>query len=204
MGFGTQEAVACGFGRNTRVKQVLEQENILPWYALQVASRCEKAVASGLALRGYCEFLPLFRSRRRWSDRFQDVDLPLFPGYVFCRLDPSRRLPVLLIPGVIRIVGLGKAPIPVDDGEIAAVQTVVKSGLLMRPWPFLKAGQRVTIEEGPLRNVAGILTQIDGSDQLIVSITLLQRSLAVSIPRHCIRPLGDHGDRVARRHVTAV
>ena len=181
-----------------------DQINIFPWYALQVASRCEKAVASGLALRGYSEFLPLFRSRRKWSDRLQDVDLPLFPGYVFCRLDVNHRLPALLIPGVVRIVGFGKTPIPVDEDEIEAVQTVVRSGLLMQPWPFLKVGQTVTIEEGPLRSVTGILAEIDGSEQLIVSITLLQRSLAVAIPRHSIRPAGDAKDWAKRRQASTV
>jgi transcription antitermination factor NusG len=182
-----------------------EQAIGFPWYALQVASRCEKAVAAGLALRGYSEFLPLFRSRRRWSDRFQDVDLPLFSGYVFCRLDIDNRLPVLLIPGVVRIVGLGKIPMPVAEGEIAAVQKIASSGLLAQPWPFLKVGQTVTIEEGPLRNVTGILAEIDGSDQLIVSITLLQRSLAVAIPRHSIRPASDSGVwATRRRHATTV
>jgi transcription antitermination factor NusG len=170
---------------------MLSPSGTLPWYALQVASRCEKAVASGLALRGYNEFLPLYRSRRKWSDRLQDVDLPLFPGYVFCRLDINHRLPALLIPGVVRIVGLGKTPIPLDEPEIAAVQAVVRSGLLTQPWPFLKVGQTVSIEEGPLRSVTGILTEIGGSEQLIVSISLLQRSLAVAIPRHSIRPTGD-------------
>jgi len=181
-----------------------DQTSTYPWYALQVASRCEKAVASGLALRGYAEFLPLYRSRRRWSDRFQDVDLPLFPGYVFCQLDVNNRLPALLIPGVVRIVGLGKMPIPVDDDEIAAVQAVVGSGLLMQPWPFLKTGQTVRIEEGPLRSVTGILTEINGSEQLVVSITLLQRSLAVAIPRHAIRPADDARDWTPRRQATSV
>jgi transcription antitermination factor NusG len=177
--------------------------SVFPWYALQVASRCEKAVAAGLALRGYTEFLPLFRSRRKWSDRMQDVDLPLFSGYVFCRLDINHRLPALLIPGVVRIVGLGKTPIPVDEDEIAAVQAIVKSGLLAQPWPFLKAGQTVTIEEGPLRSVTGILAEVDGSERLIVSITLLQRSLAVAIPRQSVKPVGSAGDW-ATRQVTTV
>jgi transcription antitermination factor NusG len=176
-----------------------EQRIGLPWYALQVASRCEKAVASGLALRGYTGFLPLFRSRRRWSDRVQDVDLPLFNGYVFCRLDVNNRLPVLLIPGVVRIVGLGKTPIPVDEHEMVAVQAVVNSGLLAQPWPFLKTGQAVTIEEGPLRSVTGILSEVDGSEHLIVSITLLQRSLAVAIPRYAVRPVSDAPAWSARR-----
>jgi hypothetical protein len=104
------------------------------------------AVASGLAMRGYSTFLPLFRSRRQWSDRFQDIDLPLFPGYVFSRLDVNHRLPALLIPGVVRIVGLGKIPVPVDEEEMTAVQAIVESGLFMRPFPFLKIGQTVTIQ----------------------------------------------------------
>jgi transcription antitermination factor NusG len=84
--------------------------------------------------------------------------------------------------------------VAVEASEIAAVEAVVKSGLLAQPWPFLKAGQAVTIEEGPLRNVTGILAEIDGSEQLIVSITLLQRSLAVVIPRQSVRPVGSARD----------
>lgn len=146
-------------------------------------------MATGLALRGYTQFLPLYRSRRRWSDRFQDVDLPLFPGYVFCQMDINQRLPVLMVPGVVRIIGLGKRPVPVDETEIGAVRKVVASGLLAQPWPFLTTGQTVTIEEGPLRSITGIVTEINGAQQLIVSITLLQRSLAVAIPRQSIRPV---------------
>jgi hypothetical protein len=97
-------------------------------------------------MRGYSAFLPLFRSRRQWSDRFQDIDLPLFPGYVFSRLDVNHRLPALLIPGVVRFVGLGKIPVPVDEEEMTAVQAIVESGLFMRPFPFLKIGQTVTIQ----------------------------------------------------------
>jgi len=178
----TRGAVACPF-----VTSMPNETH--PWYALQVASHCERAVSAGLGLRGYEGFLPVFRSRRRWSDRYRDVDLPLFPGYVFCRLDVKKRLPVLLTPGVVRIVGFGRTPVPVDEGEIASLQTVVRSGLLMRPWPFLRAGQMVTLEEGPLRNATGILTEIDGSEQLVVSVSLLCRSLAVAVPRHSIRPV---------------
>src|ERR1700690_2508632 len=101
-----------------QAENMSDRTNILPWYALQVASKCEKAVSTGLVLRGYSEFLPLYRSRRKWSDRFQDVDLPLFPGYVFCQVDIYHRLPVLMIPGVVRIVGVGKMPMPVDDSEM--------------------------------------------------------------------------------------
>jgi transcription antitermination factor NusG len=145
-------------------------------------------VQAGLIERGYPSFLPLYRSRRRWSDRSQDVDLPLFPGYVFSRLDIANRLPVLVMPGVLQFVSAGKTPLPVDENEVSAIQAIVDSGLLVQPWPFLKTGQTVMIEEGPLKNVAGILTYVDGSPQIVVSITLLQRSVSVTVPRSWIRP----------------
>jgi transcription antitermination factor NusG len=117
------------------------------------------------------------------------MELPLFPGYLFCRFDFNQRLPILTTPGVINVVRLGSQPQPVPQHEIAALETVVRSGMLLRPWPFLKAGQRVVIQEGPLRNVEGLLSEIKGHNQLIVSISLLQRSVAVNIERACVRPI---------------
>jgi transcription antitermination factor NusG len=159
------------------------------WFALWVKSNREKIVAEAATRKGYENFLPLYRSRRRWSDRYRDIDLPLFPGYVFCRLDVRKRLPLLTIPSVVQIVGIGKVPIPVDDDEIAAIRTLVWSGLSLQPWPLLEAGHRVRIAEGPLRNVEGIVIEIKGSYRLIVSITLLQRSVAVAINRSWVRPM---------------
>jgi len=160
-----------------------------PWYALQVRTQKERWVAASLRNRGYVDFLPLYTCTRRWSDRLQKVELPLFPGYVFCRFDVNDRLPVLTTPGVVNVVRLGKLPQAVDESEIAALETVVDSGLLLHPWPFLRTGQRVVIQEGPLRNVEGILSEFKGTNQLIVSITLLQRSVAVNIDRSWVRPI---------------
>src|SRR4030088_2704558 len=84
------------------------------WFALQVRSRAEKMVSTIAHHKGFEEFLPLYESRRRWSVRSKVVALPLFPGYVFCRLDPQYRLPVLTIPGVVSFVGVGKIPCPID------------------------------------------------------------------------------------------
>jgi len=170
-----------------------------PWYALHVQTRYEKTVASGLRSRGYLGFLPVYTSVRRWSDRLQKIELPLFPGYVFSRIDINHRLPVLTIPGVIDIVGVGKVPHPVEDQEIEALQTVVGSGLLLEPWPFLKAGQRVKIQDGPLRDVEGTLSEIGERGKLIVSITLLQRSVAVTIDRSLIRPIDSDQNQIPRQ-----
>jgi transcription antitermination factor NusG len=159
-----------------------------PWYALRVRSRNEKLVSFGLRERGYTEFLPLYTTTRRWSDRMQRVELPLFPGYLFCRFDAENRLPILTTPGVSHVVGIGKLPLPVEDAEIAALQAIVSSGLLLQPWPFLRIGQRVTVQDGPLRNVEGAVLEIKDQQHLVISITLLQRSVAVRMERSWIRP----------------
>jgi transcription antitermination factor NusG len=159
------------------------------WFALRVRSRYEKLVSTLLRNKGYEEFLPLYWSRRRWSDRFQSVDLPLFPGYVFCRLDPQYRLPLLITPGVLHFVGVGRIPEPIDDGEIAAIQSTMRSGLRAQPWPFLKVGHRVRLEEGPLNGLEGILIEVRKQHRIVVSVTLLQRSVAVEIERQWVRPL---------------
>jgi transcription antitermination factor NusG len=146
-------------------------------------------VSASLLSKGYEEFLPLYRSRNRWSDRLKDVDLPLFPGYVFCRFDPSRRLPVLTTPGVIAIIGSGKIPQPVEPEELTAIQSLARSGLPAIPWPYLKAGERVRIERGALEGVEGILTAVKKELRVVLSVTLLQRSVAVEIDRELIRPI---------------
>ena len=159
------------------------------WFALRVQSRCEKVVAMIARNKGFEEFLPLHHRRHRWSDRLKAIDLPLFPGYLFCRLDPQRRLPLLTIPGVLHLVGIGKIPSPIDDTEIAAVQTAVGSGILTEPWPFLEVGQRVRLEEGPLAGLEGILVETPKQQRVVVSVTLLKRSVAVAIERHWAAPV---------------
>ena len=163
-----------------------------PWFALQVRSRYENLVATQLTGKGYEWFLPSYKCRRRWSDRFKEIERPLFPGYIFCRLDPVKRLPILTIPGVALIVGIGKTPVPIDETEIAAIQVVVKSEIPSQRWPFLKIGQRVRIEYGPLCGLEGILVDFKGQHRLVLSVTLLQRSVALQIEGAWGTPLPQH------------
>jgi transcription antitermination factor NusG len=160
-----------------------------PWFAIRVKSQYEKITAVSLHNKGYEEFAPMYRSRRYWSDRVKELDLPLFPGYIFCRFDPWHRLPVLTSPGIVSIVGLGKSPEPVDDSEIARIQAIVSSGVLACPWPFLRAGQKIAITRGSLRGVEGFLVSSKNQYRLVVSIQLLQRSVAAEIDRDCIQPI---------------
>lgn len=152
-----------------------------PWFALHVRTRHESGVAGFLAGKGYDPLVPMYQTRRRWSDRIKVVEAPLFPGYLFCRLDLNNRLPILTTPGVIQIVGFNRVPVPVDEAEIGTLQSLIASGLPSQPWPFLHAGDRVQIEAGPLQGLEGVLVELRGSRRLVVSVTLLQRSVAVEI-----------------------
>ena len=151
------------------------------WYALQVRGRREKAVANMLRGQGYEPLLPLYSDRRRWSDRVKQLDLPLFPGYLFCLLNERNRGSAVFTPGVVRIVGTAGNPIPIDDAEIAAVHRVAESGIPSRRWPFLEAGRKVTIEEGPLCGLEGVVVRSEEKHRFVVSVSLLQRSVAVEI-----------------------
>jgi transcription antitermination factor NusG len=165
-------------------------KNELGWYAVRVKSNRERVVADSLSNRGYESFLPVYRVKRQWSDRPKDLELPLFSGYVFCRLDAERRLPVLTVPGVLVFVGLGKVPVRIEDAEIAHLQTIAGAELPAAPWPFLRAGQRVRIERGPLRDMEGLLVQVKNRFRFVVSVTLLQRSVAVEVDRDSVSPVG--------------
>jgi transcription antitermination factor NusG len=156
---------------------------------LRVRPRFEKMIASTLLMKGYEGFLPLYRNRSQWSDRIKEVRLPLFPGYLFCRIDLRNRLPILNTPGVIQIVGIGKAPYPVEEEEIAALQAIVVSGLQAEPRSYFNIGQTVRFAAGPLAGVEGILTGFKGARKFVVSVTLLQRSVAVDVDESWIVPI---------------
>jgi transcription antitermination factor NusG len=170
----------------------LTQNRGLPWFAVQVRSRYESVAATLLSGKGYEWFLPTYWSRRQWSDRIKKIELPLFPGYLFCRFDPQGRLPILTIPGVISIVGIAKNPTPVDETEIASLRVLVKSGLPHQPWPYLQVGQRVRIEYGALYGLEGILLHFKGLHRIVLSVTLLQRSVAVEIDSAWVTALRPH------------
>ncbi len=158
------------------------------WFAIRTRSQCEKLTTVVLQNKGYKSFLPVYEVERRWSDRIKKIDVPLFSGYVFCCFDVDFRLPILTMPSVVEIVGTGGTPVPIDDTEIASLQTLVQSGLSVQPRPFLEVGKRVGVVAGPLRGLEGILLHSSNGDRLVVSITLLRRSVAAEINRRWVVP----------------
>jgi transcription antitermination factor NusG len=159
------------------------------WYALYVRSRHEKVVENSLKGKGYSAFSPSYRTKRKRVDRIAEIEVPLFPGYVFCRFDSNKRLPVLLTPGVVGIVGRGNRPEPVDDTEIASIRTIALSGRPVQPWPFLRTGQRIRLQTGPLMGAEGVFLRVKDECHLVVSITLLQRAVSIVIEKDAVTPL---------------
>ena len=167
-----------------------ESEGSLQWFALAVKPRFDKAVARGLAGKGYETFVPLYKKHHRYGERSKNFELPLFPGYVCCRFDIQTKLPILTTPGVIQILGAGSVPLPLSDLEIISLQTAIKAQLPMQPFPFVDVGQRVRINSGVLCGIEGIVLRSKPSLRLVVSITLLQRSVLVEIDRDQISAEG--------------
>jgi transcription antitermination factor NusG len=159
------------------------------WFALQVRTRWEASAALFLSAKGYEAFLPTYKVRKRWGGSNKEVSAPLFPGYVFCQFDPQKRLPILVTPGVIAVVGRGRIPIPVEDSEITSIQTAISSGLRAEPWPYLEVGQRIRIESDALCGLEGILIDFKGRQRIVVSVSLLRRSVALEIDRSRVRPM---------------
>jgi len=176
----TERAVACPEPMNP-AKEPAPATSPLPWYGLRVKSKHEQIASIVLRGKGYDPFLPVYKVRRQWSDRIKEMESPLFPGYLFCRLDSSRRLPVLSSTGVVGIVGVGKTPVPIEEREIEAIQAVIQSGLPAQPWPFLGPGRPVRVAHGPLRGVDGVVTNVKDRQRLVVSVMLLQRSISVEM-----------------------
>jgi len=160
------------------------------WFAVTVKHQHERSVESALAYQNFEALAPLYRAHNRWSDRVKSLDLPLFAGYVFCRFPYRDKVRVLNTPGVRQIVGFGSAPAPVDDAEIACIQAMQRSGVPVRPWPYLKPGDRVRVERGPLRGLTGTLIREKDTCRLVIGVDLLQRSIAAELDPSMIVPCG--------------
>lgn len=153
----------------------------IKWFALQTKPRNEKQVERLLTNKGYECCLPIYRQKRRWSDRVIEIDLPLFPMYIFCRFSPSAVGKAISTPGVTRIVGFGGQYAEVEFEEIKALQLLGQSDLLREPWAYIPYGSLVQVETGPLTGAQGIVCSSEDKRRLVISVTLLQRSVAVQL-----------------------
>ena len=151
------------------------------WYAAYTCANHEKRVAAELQARAVERFLPLYSSVRWWKDRRVNLELPLFPGYVFVRLALRDRLRVLQIPSVVRLVGFNGLPTALPDTEMEVLRSGLSERLRAEPHPFLKVGRRVRITAGPFAGLQGILKNKKSSLRVVISLDLIQRAVAVEV-----------------------
>lgn len=160
------------------------------WYAAYTCANHEKRVAAELQARAVEQFLPLYSSVRRWKDRRVNLELPLFPGYVFVRLALRDRLRVLQISSVVRLVGFNGLPTALTDTEMAVLRSGLSERLRAEPHPFLTVGRRVRIKSGPFAGLEGILKRRKSNLRVVISLELIQRAVAVDVDAADVMPLG--------------
>jgi transcription antitermination factor NusG len=151
------------------------------WFALIIHQYKREQCEQMLAGMGYEYFSPCFQTVKNWSDRRKRVDVPLFPGYIFCRFDTNRRLPILQIPGVLGIVSSGKQFLEVDASELESIRTAMASRLPVEPYPFMEPGQKVKVIHGPLCGLKGTLVRAKAESRLLLSVAILNRCVSVEV-----------------------
>jgi transcription termination/antitermination protein NusG len=151
------------------------------WYAAYTSANHEKRVAEQMVVREVEHFLPLYASVRRWKNGRVTLQRPLFPGYVFVRMALREKLQVQQIPGLARLVGFDGTPAALPEEEIEVLRTSLASGVRAEPHPFLAMGRRVRIKSGSLTGMEGILLRRKGKLRVVISIELIQQSVAVDV-----------------------
>jgi transcription antitermination factor NusG len=164
--------------------------DLLRWYAVYTCANHEKRVAEQMAQRSLEYFLPQYASVRRWKDRHVQLNLPLFPGYVFVRLALRNRLRVLEIPSVACLVSFGGQPAVLPDEVVTRLREGLSGNLRMEPHPYLNVGKRVRLLRGALAGTEGILLRKKGRIRIVMSIELIARSVAVEVDLADIAPVG--------------
>jgi len=150
------------------------------WYAAYTCANHEKTTAAQMVQHGIGHFLPTYESVRRWKDRRVRLDTPLFPGYVFVFLALRDRINVLQVPGVVHLVSFNGHPAPLPTDLIADLRKWLNE-LRVEPHPFLTIGRRVRIRSGPLQGTVGILLRRKNDCRVVLSVDLIQRSVAVEV-----------------------
>ncbi len=151
------------------------------WFALYTIPRHEKRVAEQMDLNRISCFLPLHRTVRRWKDRRKELELVLFPGYVFVRIALQDRVRVLQLAGAVRFVSFNRHPVPLPEREIESLRNALASGVRAEPHPYLTVGRRVRVKSGPLVGMQGILVRRKEKSRVVLSLDLLMRSVGVEI-----------------------
>lgn len=166
-----------------------EDEAVLNWYALYTCPRHEKCVAQQIEQRSIACFLPMYRSMRRWKDRRKELELALFPGYVFVRLALKDRFRVLQLPSAVRLVSFNGQPAVLPESEIEDLKQRLSRGGSIEPHPYLSVGRRVRVCSGPMQGLEGIIVRCKDRCRIVFSVDLIMRSMAVEVDEYDVEPV---------------
>jgi transcription elongation factor/antiterminator RfaH len=163
----------------------------MSWYALYTRPRHEKQVFQELTNKGIESFLPTYKVRRRWSDRYKIVEEPLFKNYLFVNIgDFNRGYYETLRPyGAVAFVMFDNKPAEIPAIEVESIRRLVTSELPYDPHPYLKIGRRVRVRSGPLEGCEGILARKKGLTRLVLSVNLLQQSVSAEVDADTVEPV---------------
>lgn len=162
--------------------QIPEHQTTKKWFAVYTTSRHEKRVADHFERRAIDHYLPLYCSARKWKDGSKvTLSLPLFPGYVFVHINRAERVPVLEVPGVLRVVGRsGSDPTPLPEFEIETLRAALDP-FHVEPFPTLTTGQRVRIRSGALAGIQGVVVRQKNGFRVVITLELIMQSIAVEV-----------------------
>ena len=163
--------------------------NQVNWYAGYTYPRHEKKVHEQLVLRGIESFLPCYRARHKWRNGCTvDVQLPLFPGYVFVRTILREQLRVLQVPSLVNLISFGGVPAPVSTEEIETLKAVLSTSNA-EPHPMVAVGDRVRIKSGCLAGIEGILLRKTTGFRLVLNVDLIRQAAAIEVSADDVEPV---------------
>jgi transcription antitermination factor NusG len=187
-------------GERSEMLNILEpaaaEKSAPHWFAVYVNSHHEKRVAAQFAERQIESFLPLYLTRHHWKNRCSvNLELPLFPNYVFVRIDPRKRVPVLEVPGVLSLVGFGRTLAPLPDFEIESLRSGVGERRV-EPHPYLVIGERVRITTGPMSGMEGVLIRKKTNLRVVLALDVIMQCVAVEVDAEDLEPVVRSGGPV--------
>lgn len=174
-------------------ERVADSPEARQWYAACTMSRHEKSAAVHVEGQELECFLPTYRSLRRWKDRRKQIELPLFPGYLFVRMALSDRLRVLQVPGVVQLVSIQGRPAALPEADIQALRDGLARTTGVQPHPYLIVGRPVRVRSGAFAGMEGILVRRKGQFRIVISINLIQRAFAIEVDEADVEPVRKAG-----------
>jgi len=172
------------------IGNLMPEPHLVPqWFAAYTTTRHEKAVSEHCAMRDIEAFLPLYRTQKLWKNGCRmNLELPLFPSYIFVRVAARERVRVLEVPGVLSLVGSTGKPVPLPAVEIEALRASLPF-IKCEPHPYLVIGERVRVKSGSLEGMEGVLLRKKGLLRVVLSLDLIMQSVAVEVDADNVEPV---------------